>query len=197
MSFLNKLLGRGSNEYVYLREAFANHHHNEQKEFHGKHPYAAPLLAKYNVDLKKMRKHAARVVAAAAIAGVLLAMPNRVGGPTEHKKVETTQTQSLTAGASSLSGKSSAHKPSHLVKADNSVPSGASSSVSTGPEKENPSKDKNPNWKKGHTQGKGHLKHHGVGNRHQGHYSADSTSTETDSGKTVSATSKHKKGGKD
>jgi len=162
MSLLSKFLGRGSNEYVYLREAFASHHHKVEEDLHANHPHAVPTLEQHGVDLKTVRRRAASVVAAAAIAGLLLARPHHVGAP----QLDRQQAQEHTQLAANSSEKgSAANKLSHSKAVSLKKPASSGSSSTTSETNEKPSKKNVGKGHKGHIRGRSYLappKEHGL-----------------------------------
>lgn len=148
------MFNNASNDYVYLREAFENHHHSVREDLNRNHPHAEGVLARYGVDLKKLRKRAATVVAAAAVAGLLLARPHGLGDPTQDQKQQVAHTQ--TASASETTKESSGKKEIKLVSQNQNSDSTTSD------------KDDSHGKKKGHrghTRGRSYLappKEHGL-----------------------------------
>jgi hypothetical protein len=158
MSVWNKLFNKPNNEYVYLREAFENHHHTATEDLNKNHPHATGILARYGVDLKKVRKRAATVVAAAAVAGLLLVRPHGVGAPvqdqqqTSHSQVASTMDDTEDRGG---------------AKTHSATNKSASSSIDQNSDsgKDNDSKKDKGKGHRGHTRGRSNLappKRHGL-----------------------------------
>ena len=163
MTLWSKILGRDSNEYIYLREAFANHHHTAREELDRHHPHALGTLELHGVDLKTIRKRAATVVAAAAIAGLLLARPHAVGAPvTDKQQEEHTQIAGLSQTGKPVENVTSS-KPSSVTNLQTPVPEPPVVS-----EDQKPKIDKRQDethGHKGHTRGRSDLappKEHGL-----------------------------------
>ncbi len=158
MNLLSKILGRGSNEYVYLREAFEGHHHQVEEELQNRHPHAVPSLALHGVDLKTVRKRAASVVAATAIAGLLLVRPHAVGAPISDLKQEQEHTQTVSSQEKPSSVQTTSARKSLSAKVVKNIKSDSDFSTDS-------NKPERNKGHRGHTRGRSYLappKEHGL-----------------------------------
>lgn len=172
MSFWDNLFSKPESTYEGLTNRLSTHEQNSTAKLHTTHPHVKGIFAKYNIDLKQVRKHGSKIAAAAAVLGVFLAIPQLFGHPTntsqvpqptkagEISKLVPPATQALEAATSqpaASQGPTSPNQPS-------TPPTGSSGVPLTQTPPVQPPKQDDQSKSQGHTYGRSYMappKEHG------------------------------------
>lgn len=80
-AFWSNLLGKSEDKYDALRERLSSHEQSSEENLHSSHPHLKELFTKHDINLRQIRRHTPKIIAAAAVLGAFLAIPHLIGHP--------------------------------------------------------------------------------------------------------------------